>query len=269
MIKDVEERYSFATTHPMFLARTTWSGHIPFAFEIVKALEPETLVELGVWGGCSFFAFCQAAEVRKLKTICYGIDTWKGDIHMGQYSERVFEKVQRYSQKHYSGRAVLVRKAFDEAVADFKDGSIDLLHIDGTHTYDAVSADFRTWLPKVSERGVVLFHDIAVIREDFGVKRFFDSIKINYPHFEFGHSCGLGVIVVGKQAPPSVLRMVDDARDPGFADYFRRQEGKVYELIDRKNQRVLRRGVRRLKRILEKMIGVSSAETLQRILRLD
>jgi hypothetical protein len=269
MIKDVEEKYSFAATPPAFLAKTTWSGHIPFAFEIIKALEPETVVELGVWGGCSFFAFCQAAETLKLKSKCYGIDTWQGDVHMGQYSERVFEKVQRYSQKHYSDRAILIRKTFCDAFSDFKDGSIDLLHIDGTHTYDAVSEDFRIWLPKISERGVVLFHDVSVIREDFGVKRFFDSIKPGYVHFEFEHSCGLGVLVVGKKAPLSVLQMSEDAANAEFMEYFRRQGERIYVLIDQKNKGVFRRLARSLKRILVKAIGVSSVEKLQRILRLD
>jgi hypothetical protein len=104
---------------------------------------------------------------------------------------------------------------------------VDLLHIDGTHTLEAVSNDYHTWLPKLSDRGVVLFHDTNATIEtvgpgakEFGVKAFFESIKTGYPHIEFKHCFGLGVLVVGKNAPKAVLDMVEDASDPQFIKHF-------------------------------------------------
>src|SRR5271154_4906715 len=79
----------FAT--PRLVSGTSaWVQHIPFAFEIMDLLRPASVVELGVHSGDSYCAFCQAAEVLKLKCACAGVDTWKGDVQAGLYDESVF-----------------------------------------------------------------------------------------------------------------------------------------------------------------------------------
>jgi hypothetical protein len=182
-----------------------WSGHIPFACDLVSTLKPAVFVELGVHYGESYFAFCQAIQESGHPCRAFGIDTWRGDMHTGRYGDEVLADADGHNQRHYQSFSTLLRTTFDEAAQRFGDAHIDLLHIDGLHTYDAVRHDFETWLPKLKPGAVVLLHDIAMRRHDFGVWRFWSELERQYPSFAFAHSCGLGIVQLPGGPPPSCL----------------------------------------------------------------
>jgi hypothetical protein len=186
--------FHFEQNHPFIVQESAWVGHRRFAYDLVRFMKPVTIVELGTHWGVSFFSFLQAVKDEGMNTMCYAVDTWEGDPHAGFYEDEVYQTVSEIAHQYYSTISSLIRCTFDEALNRFKDHSIDLLHIDGYHTYEAVSHDFEAWLPKLAERGVILFHDIAVQRDDFGVYLFWEKLKNQYPFIEFKHSYGLGVL---------------------------------------------------------------------------
>ena len=172
-----------------------WSAHLAFAHDLIGALQPHMIVELGTHWGESYFGFCQSVAEHGLSCLCYAVDHWLGEEHAGRYGEEVYEDVRQYNETYYKAFSYLLRTSFDDAVLQFHDDTIGLLHIDGLHTYEAASHDFRTWLPKVKPGGIVLLHDIAVRHADFGIWRLWDEIKAEFPEtFEFHHSWGLGVV---------------------------------------------------------------------------
>src|SRR5687768_735472 len=131
---------------PGRLELSAWTGHIPFGASIVTALRPRVLVELGTHSGNSYLAFCQALAEGNIDCKCFAVDTWTGDEHSFHYGEDVFLSLSKYHDRRYLEFSRLLRMTFDEALEYFADRSVDLLHIDGLHTYEAVSHDFTTWL---------------------------------------------------------------------------------------------------------------------------
>jgi len=202
-------------------SESAWNQHIPFAFWLVQAHRPSVFVELGTFRGTSYFSFCQAVAALRLPTRCFAVDTWSGDSHTGFYDESVFAHVNACNELKYAGFSRLVRSSFDEALPHFLDGSIDLLHIDGLHTYEACRHDFESWLPKLSRRAIVLFHDTNVRERGFGVHRLWAELAGRYPHFEFVHEHGLGVLGVGAALDAPVRELFAAADDGALTSEIR------------------------------------------------
>jgi hypothetical protein len=127
----------------------------------------------------------------------------------------LLEELSAYHNPRYGDFSTLLEMTFDDARSRFADGSIDLLHLDGEHTYESVRHDFETWRSALSSRAVVLFHDTMARHEPFGVWRLWTELSAEYPAFEFQHSYGLGVLGIGPNLPATLqklLAMTDDAQ---------------------------------------------------------
>lgn len=209
------------------LTRTTsWGGHIPFMFCLMNYMRPRTYLELGTHYGASFFAVCQAIQDFQIDCSPTAVDLWLGDEHAGKYDEDVYKSFKRILEDRYAGIGHILRKDFTEAAADFGNHTLDLIHIDGLHTYEAVKNDYETWLPRASENGVILFHDTNVREREFGVWKFWDEIKDNYTNFNFTHTHGLGIIALGSAASNPVIPLLQainhsDASKKSFDNFFR------------------------------------------------
>jgi O-antigen biosynthesis protein len=186
---------------PVWMKPSAWHTHIPFAMYITLQARPRVLVELGAYYGASYCAFCEAALVGKLDSKFYAIDTWEGDEHGGFYGDEVYRDLAQFHDDRYGHFSTLIRSTFTDSLPYFEDETIDLLHIDGYHTYEDTKENFMGWLPKMSDSGIILFHDIAVKRDNFGVWRLWSELSREYPSFYFDHGHGLGVLFVGSVYP--------------------------------------------------------------------
>ena len=193
-----------------------WEGHRDFAYDLLQFVRPERLVELGSQYGCSLFSFCQAVRDFKLNTEINAVDMWSGDIGAEITGEEVYALVKKTAATYYPEVNLhLFQMCFDDARPNFADNSIDILHIDGGHTFEDVEHDFTTWLPKLKENGIVLFHDVYS-PIDQGSCDHWEKTKKEYDcYFDFTHSCGLGILF------PKGRYWYDRLEAAGFFKYYK------------------------------------------------
>jgi GR25 family glycosyltransferase involved in LPS biosynthesis len=173
---------------------SAWLGHLEFSMWLVNLINPKIIVELGVDYAHSTFAL--ASETNE-NCILYAIDSFEGDNHAG--IRKTYNIVLDTYNYLLSKKLLLNDNVkfligyFDDINKNFNE-TIDILHIDGLHTYEAVKNDFYTWFPKTSDNAVVLFHDTISFPDDVG--KFFNELK--YYKTNILHSAGLGILSKNK-----------------------------------------------------------------------
>jgi hypothetical protein len=194
---------------PKFLCESDWLDHVPFAFWLIESVKPRILVELGVGGGASYFAFCQAIDKLNIAGRCYGFDNWSS------HTEPQFQAALKYNQQQYEEFSRLESDNFADAAGHFLDQSVDLLHINPAADSENLSAVFHCWLPKLSEKAVVLLHHSQSAAKQ--VAELKQQLQAQYRHFEFLQQHGLLVVVI-KEIPSDSLSRLLEIR-PGEKTY--------------------------------------------------
>ena len=166
----------------LYNLQTAWSGHEEFAMWLVEKLQPKTSVDLGVDYGFSLFALAmpRIGEV-------YGIDSFEPDIHAGVHSDN-YNVVMNFKNKHQFDNVHIIKGWFSE-ISKIWSKPIDILHIDGLHTYDAITEDWNNWQKFVTNNGITIMHDVVSFPE---LGKFYN--EINLPKAWFQHSYGLGIV---------------------------------------------------------------------------
>ncbi|WP_051685538.1 class I SAM-dependent methyltransferase [Clostridium sp. KNHs205] len=193
-----------------------WSGHRYFAYDFMCYYKPKKVVELGTHWGCSAFSFLQAIKDKNIDSQFYAIDSWKGDgFTEHDYQEiNIYENYKKIINEIYTKTNNHIYKMFfDEALINFENNTIDLLHIDGSHDYDDVKHDFESWIPKVKNNGVIFFHDISedkVNNEIMGSHKYWLEVSKIYPYtINFDFSLGLGVLFLSKEMYLDFIKNID------------------------------------------------------------
>jgi predicted O-methyltransferase YrrM len=160
-------------TNPRHAEGWCWWEKATAMAELIERVEPDLVVEVGIFGGSSMLP--QALQLRDNgHGIIIGLDPWtkaaatEGQLppeHVKWWSEVNLERVmQRFMAQLVAldlvEVAVPIRASSQTVVHLFQAGSIDILHIDGTHSELASMRDVLGYFPKVRHGGFIWLDDI-------------------------------------------------------------------------------------------------------------
>ena len=173
---------------------SAWLGHRQFANWLVQTIKPEITVDLGVDFGHSTFYLAESGIGQVT-----GVDSFEGDGHAG--FRNTYEYAKSIKDNFEFDNVTFIKGYFDNVAKEWNQ-QIDILHIDGFHTHEAVQHDYETWKGFLKPTSVVLFHDTESFPNDVG--RFFHGLSM--PKFNFTHSAGLGVLSLNQD----LIKLVEE-----------------------------------------------------------
>src|SRR5262245_44101694 len=184
-------------------------AHIPFVMTLIDLLRPRVIVDVNATDAVFYGAFCEAVRQLQLDTRCFFVKTGASE----DYAQANAAVLDRFKQAQYNlYREFSEMLAADQVEGVLQDARIDLLHI-GIGPFSAnVSDDFESWLPRLSDRGVLVLDETNSVELSDRL-RFWQKIKASAPHFEFAHEFGLGAAALGKEVPDR-FRDLTEAREP-------------------------------------------------------
>lgn len=172
-------------------------------YDLVHTYNASTIVEIGTFGGKSIAVFALALKSLG-RGIVFGIDPWKMEpclegvndkendswwsrVNWDSIIKHYFELFQKHDLLEYHAH---LRKKDEECLDYFKDGSIDIIHIDSNHSEELACQTVKLWWPKIKSGAVIIMDDI----DWFGPSKAVDLLK-EYGASEIANHVNFGVYI--------------------------------------------------------------------------
>jgi predicted O-methyltransferase YrrM len=128
--------------------------------------EGGTFVELGCYKGKSTSFIGVEIHKRKRDINFFAVDSFQGATNSTDANEiKAYEGISEIEESYTYNVSLIGNKIktivslTDEAAQYFEDGSVDVIFVDGGHSYEVVKADILAWLPKMKKGGIMAGHD--------------------------------------------------------------------------------------------------------------
>ena len=149
-----------------------WFDYYAFYKNIVNNLPNNlTICEIGSWLGKSTIGMALINKKYNKKYKIYAIDTWKGSNEtehkkiINQLKNKNITLYKQFLQNieiyNVQDNIIPIQKSSMEASLNFKNETVDVVIIDGSHEYKDVLNDIKTWVPKIKKGGLIIGDDFS------------------------------------------------------------------------------------------------------------
>lgn len=193
---------SFDSFAPLASQSLFWRAHylapspmleaLPLLFWLSENIRPRIGVTIGLEDPVAWFAMCQSIQKLGLDTMCFGVDRNASDL----------SAVIGRSERHYAEFAQVLQMDHGRATDLLEDAEVDLLIINRSASMDLQDNLDMHWLPKMSDRGAVLF-----LAGGENLSSYVDRISEGAGYFMLNHEVGICLALRGPRHDDRIERL--------------------------------------------------------------
>jgi len=156
-----------------------FSGSDIASYRRLVAAVPEgsTIAELGVWKGrslCSVADLIRSKRLNVLAVDCFlGSENEPALIELARREDLAATFARNLRAFGIDQQTRILRASTIDAARSMAAGSLALVFVDASHTYEAVRADIEAWKPRLMDGGVMAGHDATYPSVITAVREFF------------------------------------------------------------------------------------------------
>jgi predicted O-methyltransferase YrrM len=170
-------------------------------YGIVRSLKPAIAVEIGSARGKSACFVGMALKENGTGRL-YAIDPHTRTEWNDIESVDTYDIMRKHLEKLELTDVVTIVREHSASLSTDVPSPIDLLFIDGDHSYEGVRTDWMTFAPRMRASGLVVFHDTtwelernSLYRSDMGVPRFVEELRRKgYPIITVERDFGVSIV---------------------------------------------------------------------------
>jgi hypothetical protein len=144
--------------------QSTWRQYYDRVVDVANQAKVEKVAEIGIaYGGLTYSMLSGISSLKSYSAVDPFLGAYDSDDIMSSFlakhNSSDWANAIKYKMRRFGCRFQLFQYKSDFAAHLFNDTSLDMVFIDGDHTYLGCKVDIEQWCPKVRSGGILMFND--------------------------------------------------------------------------------------------------------------